>query len=74
MCLIDHSIVACSEDLNELMRVLLQHKCKKRWLLNTLSNYYFGNTGHKIGEYISANTGFLDIDKAAKDQEEINFN
>lgn len=29
MCLIDHSIVACSEDLNELMRVLLQHKCKK---------------------------------------------
>lgn len=29
MCLIDHSIVACSEDLNELMRVLLQHICKK---------------------------------------------
>lgn len=73
MCLIDHSIISCSEDLNGLMRVLLQHKCKraKRWLLKVLSSYPFRGTGHIVGEYIDQETGFLDIEKAERDQEEI---
>lgn len=73
MCLIDHSIISCSEDLNGLMRVLLQHKCKraKRWLLKVLSSYPFRETGHIVGEYIDRETGFLDIEKAERDQEEI---
>lgn len=73
MCLIDSAILACSEDLNDLMKVLLQHKCKraKRWLLRTLSDYPFRETGHTVGEYINQRTGFLDIEKAEKDQEEI---
>lgn len=73
MCLIDSAILACSEDLNDLMKVLLQHKCKraKRWLLRTLSDYSFRETGHTVGEYINQRTGFLDIEKAEKDQEEI---
>lgn len=76
MCLIDHSIIACSGDLNELMRVLLQHKCKKakRWLLRILSNYSFRGTDHKISEYIDQTTGFLNIEKAVRDSKEINFN
>lgn len=73
MCLIDHAIMACSYDLNDLMKVLLQHKCKraKRWLLRTLSDYPFRGTGHIVGEYVDRRTGFLDIEKAERDQEEI---
>lgn len=70
---LDHAILECSEDINMIFKILLISKNKraKRWLSKVLSNYPFGNTGHMVGEYIDPVTGFLDIRKAERDQEEI---
>ena len=70
---LDSAILDCSEDINVILKLLLISKNKraKRWSLKTLSDYPFGDTGHKVGEYINRKTGFLDIEKAEKDQEEI---